>query len=107
MSNFLIEELSHRVNRIRDDQARTNTSLETRIKELQDENKEVRNRLTVLTRLLIARQIATAEEIATALAASLAPPPKIDEQDGTPPALAAPSAEAPAAAEHPPEVAPE
>lgn len=106
MSNFLIEELSHRVNRIRDDQARTNTSLETRIKELQDENKEVRNRLTVLTRLLISRQIATAEEIATALAASLAPP-KTDEQDGTPPALAAPSAEAPAAAEHPPEVAPE
>lgn len=107
MSNFLIEELSHRVNRIRDDQARLNTSLETRIKELQAENKEVRNRLTVLTRLLIARQIATAEEIATALAASLAPPPKTDGQDGAQPALAAPSAEAQAAAEYPPEAAPE
>jgi hypothetical protein len=107
MSNFLIEELSHRINRIRDDQARTNTSLESRIKELQDENKEVRNRLTVLTRLLIARQIATAEESATALAASLAPPPKPDELGSTPAVAEVASVEVQAAAEQPPEVAPE
>ncbi|MBS0201860.1 MAG: hypothetical protein JSS49_03110 [Planctomycetes bacterium] len=87
MSNFLIEELSHRVNRIRDDQARLNTSLEARIKELETENKEVRSRLMVLTRLLISRQIATAEEIATALAASLVPPTPVSDGHGVHPAV--------------------
>ena len=63
------EELSQRVNRLRDDQARANSLFERRLQTLEAENVELRNRLTVLTRLLISRQIASAEEIATALAA--------------------------------------
>lgn len=67
MAGFMAEELSHRLNWMRDEQSRTNASVETRLKELEADNKEIRNRLTVLTRLLISKQIATAEEIATAL----------------------------------------
>ena len=63
------EELSQRVNRLRDDQTRANSLFERRIQALEAENVELRNRLTVLTRLLISRQIASAEEIATSLAA--------------------------------------
>lgn len=74
MSSFLTEEISHRLNWLRDDQGRTNAGFETRIKELEAENKDIRSRLMVLTRLLIARQIATAEEIAAALTAATAPP---------------------------------
>ena len=74
MASFLTEELSHRINRLRDDQARTNAGFELRIKELEAENKDIRNRLAVLTRLLISRQLATAEEIASALAAASAVP---------------------------------
>lgn len=74
MSSFLTEEISHRLNWLRDDQGRTNAGFETRIKELEAENKDIRNRLMVLTRLLIARQIATAEEIAAALTAAALPP---------------------------------
>lgn len=70
MSSFLTEELGHRLTWLRDEQARTNSSLEVRIKALEAENADIRNRLTVLTRLLIARQIASAEEIAMALAAA-------------------------------------
>jgi hypothetical protein len=73
MAGFMAEELSHRLNWMRDEQTRTNASVETRLKELEADNKEIRNRLTVLTRLLISRQIATAEEIATALTAISTP----------------------------------
>jgi hypothetical protein len=73
MSSFLTEELGHRLNWLRDEQSRTNASLEGRIKTLETENLDIRNRLTVLTRLLIARQIASAEEIAMALAAASMP----------------------------------
>ena len=66
------EELSQRVNRLRDDQTRANALFERRFQALEAENVELRNRLTVLTRLLISRQIASAEEIAASLAA-LAP----------------------------------
>ena len=71
--SFMTEELNHRLNWLRDEQARTNANLESRIKVLEAENTDVRNRLMVLTRLLIARQIASAEEIAMALAAMSAP----------------------------------
>ena len=73
MAGFMAEELSHRLNWMRDEQSHTNASVETRLKELEADNKEIRNRLTVLTRLLISRQIATAEEIATALTAISTP----------------------------------
>ena len=73
--SFLAEELGHRLNWLRDEQTRTNASVEERLKELEAENLKIRNRLMVLTRLLIAKQIATAEEIATALAASSLPAP--------------------------------
>ena len=72
--SFMTEELNHRLSWLRDEQSRTNASIEARLRALEAENKDVRNRLTVLTRLLIARQIASAEEIATALAAIAAPP---------------------------------
>lgn len=65
----MTEELNHRLNWLRDEQSRTNSSVEARLQALEVENQEIRNRLTILTRLLIARQIATAEEIAAALAA--------------------------------------
>jgi hypothetical protein len=84
MSGFITEELSQRVNRIRDDQARVNASSEIRFKVLEAEARELRNRLNVLTRLLISRQIATAEEIATALAAALAPPPAATPETSPP-----------------------
>ena len=71
--SFMTEELNHRLNWLRDEQARTNANLESRIKALEAKNTDVRNRLMVLTRLLIARQIASAEEIATALSAMSAP----------------------------------
>lgn len=73
MAGFMAEELSHRLNWMRDEQSRTNASVETRLKELEADNKEIRNRLTVLTRLLISKQIATAEEIAMALTAISTP----------------------------------
>lgn len=89
MSSFLTEEISHRLNWLRDDQGRTNAGFETRIKELEAENKDIRNRLMVLTRLLIARQIATAEEIAAALTAAAVPPTESEE-----PSTPAPGADA-------------
>ncbi|MFO1045085.1 MAG: hypothetical protein U0941_25195 [Planctomycetaceae bacterium] len=78
----MTEELSHRLNWLRDEQSRTNASVETRLKELEADNKEIRNRLTVLTRLLISKQIATAEEIATALTAIATPAVPNDETVG-------------------------
>lgn len=68
------EDLIYRLNWMRDEQSRVNAGLDVRIRALEDENKDVRNRLTVLTRLLIAKNFASAEEIATALAAASAPP---------------------------------
>ncbi len=68
MANFMSEELGHRLNWLRDEQARTNVSVETRLKALEADNADLRQRLTVLTRLLIAKQIAPAEEIAMLLA---------------------------------------
>ena len=72
--SFMTEELGHRLNWLRDEQTRTNANFEIRIKALEAENKDIRNRLMVLTRLLIAKQVASAEEIAMALAAISAPP---------------------------------
>lgn len=85
--SFMTEELNHRLNWLRDEQARTNAGLESRIKALEAENTDVRNRLMVLTRLLIARQIASAEEIATALSAMstpAAPEPSTPELESAP-----------------------
>ena len=80
--SFMTEELNHRLNWLRDEQARTNANFESRIKALEAENTDVRNRLMVLTRLLIARQIASAEEIATALSAMSTP--AVPEPESTP-----------------------
>lgn len=79
------EELNHRLGWMRDEQARTNASFETRIKELQGECADLRLRLTVLTRLLISKQVATAEEIAAALAAAMVPATETTAPE-TPPA---------------------
>ncbi len=73
MANFMSEELGHRLNWLRDEQARTNVAVETRLKELAADNADLRQRLTVLTRLLIAKQIAPAEEIAMLLANAATP----------------------------------
>lgn len=73
MANFMSEELGHRLNWLRDEQARTNASVETRLKALEADNVDLRQRLTVLTRLLIAKQIAPAEEIAMLLANAATP----------------------------------
>lgn len=73
MANFMSEELGHRLNWLRDEQARTNASVETRLKELEADNTDLRQRITVLTRLLIAKQIAPAEEIAMLLANAATP----------------------------------
>lgn len=74
--SFLLQDLSQRLNYLRDDHARTNAALEARLKAQEDALAELRRRLSVLTRLLISRQIATAEEIAAAFAAPavIAPP---------------------------------
>lgn len=74
MSNFLNEETRQRVNRLRDEFSRSNSVFEQRIRQLAADNAELRNRLSVLTRILISKQIATAEEIATALADAARPP---------------------------------
>lgn len=73
MANFMSEELGHRLNWLRDEQARTNAAVETRLRELEADNIDLRQRLTVLTRLLIAKQIAPAEEIAMLLANAATP----------------------------------
>jgi hypothetical protein len=73
MANFMSEELGHRLNWLRDEQARTNIAVETRLKALEADNTDLRQRLTVLTRLLISKQIAPAEEIAMLLANAAAP----------------------------------
>jgi hypothetical protein len=73
MANFMSEELGHRLNWLRDEQARTNASVETRLKELEAANTDLRQRITVLTRLLISKQIAPAEEIAMLLANAATP----------------------------------
>jgi hypothetical protein len=67
MSGFLSDELRQRVNRLRDELTRNASQADERIRRLESENVELRNRLSVLTRILISKQIATAEEIATAL----------------------------------------
>ena len=77
MSN-VSEELRHRITWFRDEQSRFNLQMEERIRQLESENVSLRDRIGVLTRILIARQIASAEEIATALAEAsrpAAPPP--------------------------------
>lgn len=73
MANFISEELGHRLNWLRDEQARTNLAVETRLKALEADNIDLRQRVTVLTRLLIAKQVAPAEEIAMLLANAAAP----------------------------------
>ena len=70
MSTLITEELSQRVNRVRDDQARVNLELAHRLKTLEEANAELKHRLSVLTRLLIAKQIFSAAEIAAALTES-------------------------------------
>jgi hypothetical protein len=82
MANFMSEELGHRLNWLRDEQARTNVSVETRLKALEADNTDLRQRLTVLTRLLIAKQIAPAEEIAMLLANAATPgePAPVDSE---------------------------
>lgn len=70
MTSFITEELSHRVNRFRDDQVRTNTDIDRRLQSLEDANAELKHRLGVLTRLLIAKQVFSAAEIASVLAES-------------------------------------
>lgn len=73
MANFMAEELVHRLNWMRDEQARTNASVETRLKALEADNADLRQRFTVLTRLMISKQLASAEEIAMLLAAAATP----------------------------------
>lgn len=73
MPNFMAEELVHRFNWLRDEQARTNASVETRLKALEADNADLRQRFTVLTRLMISKQLASAEEIAMLLAAAATP----------------------------------
>lgn len=68
------EELGYRMTWMRDEQSRTNSAVEARLRGLEEDNKDVRNRLMVLTRMLISKQLASAEEIAMALAAASAPP---------------------------------
>jgi hypothetical protein len=67
MSSFLSQDLLQRVNRLRDDLSRNTSQLELQVRRLESDNVELRNRVRVLTRILIAKQIATAEEIAMAL----------------------------------------
>ena len=70
MSSLITEELSQRINRSRDDQSRVNVELGRRIQTLEEENQELKHRLAVLTRVLIANRVFSAAEIATALAES-------------------------------------
>ena len=79
----MTEDIVYRLNWMRDEQSRTNLAIDGRLKMLEDENKDIRARLTVLTRLLIAKQVASAEEIATALAAAIAPPVTVDPSMAT------------------------
>lgn len=67
------EEIRQRLTWFKDEQSRTNSAIESRVKSLEAESHDLRNRIAVLTRLIISRQIATAEEIATALASMSAP----------------------------------
>lgn len=71
--SFLVQDLSQRLNHFRDEQGRTVSALEARLKALEDDNTDLRMRLSVLTRLLILRQIATAEEVATMISAPQTP----------------------------------
>ena len=73
MSSFLNEETRQRFNQFRDAQTRTNAGFEERMRQLETENVNLRNRIGVLTRILIAKQIASAEEIANALTESIKP----------------------------------
>ena len=74
MSGFLNDDLRQRVNRLRDELSRGNTAIELRLRQMEADNLHLRDRLSVLTRLLISKQIVTAEEIATALTELSRPP---------------------------------
>jgi hypothetical protein len=86
MSSLITEELSHRVNRVRDDQARVNGELVLRLKALEEANAELKHRFSVLTRMLIAKQICSAAEIAAALTEPTLSVPAVG--NGSPPSSA-------------------
>lgn len=87
MPDFITEELSYRVNRIRDEQAHWNRQTQQRLTAIEDELRDLKTRIGALVRLLIAKQQFTAAEFATLVA----------EAQPAPAAEAAAEAESPTA----------
>jgi len=68
MVNLVTDELSRRINRVKDDQERIIARLQKQVQQLQAEVSQLRSRSSVITRILISKNLLTAEEIAAALA---------------------------------------
>ena len=69
-SDFVTDEALRQFRSLRDDQLRENQSVERKLKVIEEENRDLKLRLGVLIRTLIAREIFSAAEIATAIAVS-------------------------------------
>ena len=64
MNDLGVDEALRQFRSFRDDQFRANLAHDRRIKALETENQELKSRLSVLTRLLISKEVFTAAEIA-------------------------------------------
>ena len=67
--NLEIEELQERLNQMRDEKTTASWTQEKQIKALREETHELRVRLAVLIKLLVAKKLLTAQEIASMIAA--------------------------------------
>ena len=67
--NLEIEDLQERLNQMRDEKAPAARTQEKQIKALQEETHDLKVRLAVLIKLLVAKNVLTAQEIASMIAA--------------------------------------
>jgi hypothetical protein len=67
--NLEIEDLQERLNQMRDEKTAAAATQEKRIEALQEETHELKVRLAVLIKLLVAKNVLTAQEIASMIAA--------------------------------------
>jgi hypothetical protein len=67
--NLAIQDIEERLDQMRQDKSRAAGSQKRQIEALQEEVHELRVRLAVLMKLLVAKKVLTAEEIASMIAA--------------------------------------
>jgi hypothetical protein len=69
LQNLEIEALQERLNQMRDEKAPAAGTQEKQIKSLREETHELKVRLAVLIKLLVAKNVLTAQDIASMIAA--------------------------------------